>query len=120
MRKYLITPLLAIVVGIVACDTATSPDIASIGLEPGNVLGFAITPSRVLIFTGETVQLSTNAPRRQIRDNDVAWGSTDPAVAFVTPTGSVTGGQIGTATIFARLLTDTMVVATATVQVIPR
>jgi uncharacterized protein YjdB len=120
MRKFLITPLLALVVGFIACETSTSPDIASIGVTTGNAIGFAITPSRVRLLVGQTVQLSTNATKRLIRDNDVAWGSTDPAIAFVTPTGQVTGGQIGTATVFAQLLTDTMQVATATIQVVPR
>jgi len=119
MRKFLIVPLLAAVVLGVACDTATSPDIASISLGNGNITGFAISPSRVRILVGDNVQLSTNMPREQFNLN-VAWGSTDPAIAFVSPTGFVTGGQIGTATIFARLLTDTTQVATATVQVLPR
>jgi uncharacterized protein YjdB len=119
MRKFLIVPLLAAVVAAVACDTSDSPDIASVSIGNGNVSGFAISPTRVRLLVGDNVQLSTNMPREQFNLN-VAWASTDPAIAFVSPTGLVTGGQIGTATIYATLLTDTTQVATSTVQVLPR
>jgi uncharacterized protein YjdB len=120
MRRYLFTSLAAISVAVAGCDTNSSFDVSAITVRTGVTSGLTITPSRVRLNPGESIQLFSNAPHNQAGDNNIEWGSANPAVAFVTPLGVVTAGEIGTATVFVRLLVDTMQVGTATIQVVPR
>jgi hypothetical protein len=117
MRAHKIMPLVVAVVAVAACDTATSPRVAVLGQGLGfnTTRGFAITPNRVVLIPTQSVQLATNATAPQVRN--VEWRSLDPRIAFVTATGLVVGGDPGSTIIVARLLTDTTLEATASVQV---
>ena len=112
------------VIALAACDQATAPRLASLGgtVSTGggtsnNSSTLAISPNRVLLVVGQTFQLSTNASAAQ--QNQVAWSSLQPTIAAVSPSGLVTALSAGTATVVARLSSDTNQVATATVTVTP-
>src|SRR5436305_3613147 len=115
MRLHFLIPLLAAAAGASGCDSITSPRFA---LIPTLVSGFAVTPSKVRLVPGQSAQLSTNAPQQQVQNGNIEWISLSPRIAFVTPTGLVTAGDTGIATIVARVLTDTTREAVATVQVV--
>jgi uncharacterized protein YjdB len=108
---------------LAACQESTSPIIAGLGggvTEPtsnnaGSTAPFAISPNRVQLLVGGTVQLNTNAPVSL--QNQIQWSSLRSTVAAVSPSGLVTGVAVGTATITARYLFDTTRVATAVVDV---
>jgi uncharacterized protein YjdB len=108
---------------LAACDQ-TSTRIAGIGgttaLDTGNntgggVTALSISPNRVQLLVGGTVQLSTNAPFSL--QNQVQWGSLQSTVAVISPSGLVTGVAPGTATVTARYAFDTTRVASATIVV---
>ena len=102
-----------------ACGEAANPTIAGLGggsTGPGNgTSALAISPNSVQLFPGGTSQLSTNAPAAS--QNQVQWNSLQTTIATISPTGFVTALAPGTATITARLSSDTANVATATVIV---
>jgi uncharacterized protein YjdB len=108
---------------LAACQESTSPIIAGLGggvTEPtsnnaGSTAPLAISPNRVQLLVGGTVQLNTNAPVSL--QNQIQWSSLRSTVAAVSPSGLVTGVAVGTATITARYLFDTTRVATAVVDV---
>jgi hypothetical protein len=108
---------------LAACQESTSPIIAGLGggvTEPtsnnaGSTAPLAISPNRVQLLVGGTVQLNTNAPASL--QNQIQWGSVRSTVAAVSPSGLVTAVAVGTTTITARYLFDTTRVATAVVDV---
>ncbi len=107
---------------LAACEHTTSPIVAGIGgnaAPPGsvnnNVTPLLISPSRVQLIVGGTIQFTTNAPP-SLR-SQVQWSSSPSTVATVSPSGFATAVAVGTATITARYAFDTTNVSTATVDV---
>lgn len=110
------------VVALAACDQTTSSRIAGIGATTGTGSGnnggvstLSISPNRVQLLVGGTVQLSTNAPFSL--QNQVQWNSLQSTIVLVSPSGLVTGVAPGTATVTARYAFDTTRVASATIIV---
>jgi uncharacterized protein YjdB len=124
LHPALLVPVIAIT--LAACDQATAPRVASLGgtvstpggtTTSGGSSSLAISPNRVLLVVGQTFQLTTNAPAA--RQNQVSWTSQASTIAAVSPAGLVTALSPGTATIVARLSSDTNQAAAATVTVTP-
>lgn len=109
---------LAAAIGIAACDMrTTAPQLGGIGGTTATNTGTTLTisPSQVSLSVGTTAQLSTNAGSSQT--GQLQWFTSNSNVATVSGTGLVTAFAAGTATITARLLSDTAHVASATVLV---
>ncbi len=110
-------------VSLAACDTTTQR-LAGIGAggttqggntNNGGVAPLSISPNRVQLIVGGTVQLTTNAPFSLA--NQVSWSSLQSTIALVSPSGLVTAVAPGTATVTARYAFDTTRVAAATIIV---
>lgn len=72
--------------------------------DPGTPREVVITPSTLVLTTGETGQLAAEVRDEfgnAVPNSSVDWQSMDPAVASISPTGQVTGQSIGNATVGA-------------------
>jgi uncharacterized protein YjdB len=119
MRKHTVVALSFAVAWLVACDTDRTPTIAGIGggtTSAAATTEITISPSTAQIVLGGTVQLTTNVPAPL--PAQVEWLSLNPTVATVSQSGLVTGGGLGSATIRARLVSDTTKTAAAVVVVV--
>ncbi len=106
---------------LAACDTETSPSVATIGGIGGITAingreRLVISPATVTIATGSIFQLSTNAPPELLLS--LEWSSLNGNVATVSPTGTVLGQAAGTARITVRYSDDTLNFAAATITVV--
>jgi uncharacterized protein YjdB len=101
---------------VTACDGSPNPLIAGIG---GATAGgsIAVSPNQATVTTGGTIQLSTNVAAADA--NSIEWSSSASTIAAVSPSGLVTGIAAGSATIVARLATDTTQSGSATITVTP-
>jgi uncharacterized protein YjdB len=108
---------IAALTAMAACETrSTEPTVAGIGGRTvSNVSAMTISPSQVTVAVGSTVQLAANAGSGQL--GQIQWASSNTSIATVSATGLVTAFAPGTATISARLLSDTTQQATASVLV---
>jgi hypothetical protein len=117
MRRYPIA-FAAIAAGLLAaCDTSTSPQIATVttGTTSGSSQALTIAPNTANIIVGGVTQLTTNAPATQA--NLLQWSSSQPTIAATSNTGLITGIAPGTAIISARFSNDTTNIAFATIVV---
>jgi RHS repeat-associated protein len=69
------------------------------GLGGQPVKGVSITPGKLVLTTGQTGQLTKNIIPVDATNQNVAWSSSNPAVATVNATGLVTAVAPGTAVI---------------------
>ncbi|MDF9839801.1 MULTISPECIES: family 16 glycosylhydrolase [unclassified Paenibacillus] len=71
--------------------------------NPGNVAvsGVTVTPSSPQIEVGQSVQLAANVAPANATNKAVSWSVSNPAVASVNASGSVTGLAAGTVTVTA-------------------
>jgi S1-C subfamily serine protease len=75
---------------------------------PPSIVSMAITPNISVLKTGESAQLELRATFSDrttglIRSQLVTWTSNDANVLRITPSGSLTGGDVGTGVIVARI-----------------
>ena len=117
MRTHPVLILTVAIAALTACETrSTEPTVAGIGGQTiSNVSALTLSPSQVTVAVGTTVQLAASAGSGQL--GQIQWGSSNTAVATVSATGLVTAFAPGTATITARLLSDTTQQASASVLV---
>jgi uncharacterized protein YjdB len=100
---------------LAGCDLSPANRLAGVGFPTG-ATALAISPDHVTLTAGSSLQLTTNAPLAQ--QNQLQWGSSNTAVATISPSGLVNAVAAGTTTITARYSTDTTRVATAAIDVI--
>jgi hypothetical protein len=121
MRPYTLFILTAGAVAAASlsgCESTSSPVVAAVGGTTAAVNStdaLLISPGRVTVTAGTSVQLNTNAPsnlRAQVQ-----WSSSNTTVAAVSPSGLVSGIAPGSSLITARYSFDTTRVATAVVDV---
>jgi hypothetical protein len=72
-------------------------------------------PGKLTIEDGQSAKLS--ATLRNAKSRNVTWSSSNPAVATVDPTGTVTGVRNGTATVTVRMADDTTIATAVPVTV---
>jgi adhesin/invasin len=92
-------PIVALLaLAVIACSNGTSP-------KPPAATQIVITPgSPPALKSGATLQLSAqvlDASGKSVSDQDVAWHSSDPTKATVSPSGNVSGLKVGATTITA-------------------
>ena len=117
MRTGSLVCLSALTLALTACDATTSPRAAGLGTNTTGTSALVISPNVASLAVGATLQLATN--QSASGSSNIEWGSNQSLVAAVSPSGLVTAIAPGTATIIARLASDTTVSATATVTVTP-
>lgn len=112
----------AFAAAISACDQSHTPMLAGVesppagGSQNSGTPALRVFPDAAQITVGATVQLQTNAPIAL--QNRVQWRSSNPAIAVVTTSGTVTGFAPGSTTIQARYAFDTTNVALSAITVL--
>ncbi|MBW8865719.1 MAG: trypsin-like peptidase domain-containing protein [Acidobacteria bacterium] len=91
---------------------------------PPSIVSVAITPNISVLKTGETAPLELRATFSDrttglIRSQLVTWTSNDANVLRITPSGSLTGGDVGTGVIVARVAGQPELRTELQVRVVP-
>jgi hypothetical protein len=78
---------------------------AEIQILPLPVARIAVEPSVSAMVVGQSLTLRAKpyAGNDDVRDDPVSWSSDNPAVVAVAPSGRVTAGRAGTATVVAKV-----------------
>ncbi len=82
---------------------------------PVPVSSVAISPAQIALGCGETARLKAELSPSDATDTKITWTSSDPSIASVTRTGSVTGLSVGTCTITAETSNGRQAVSNVTV-----
>jgi hypothetical protein len=111
--------LLALAAVASACETSSTPAIATLGPAgfAATVAPLSISPAFIRIPMGTSMPLAVNATPELA--NEVDWASLSPLIVTVDATGVVTGLSVGVATVQARFAFDFTNTAIATVEVTP-
>lgn len=130
MRLHPLITLMLAASALAACDLSTSPTIAGLGGGTGPIGGggttggstggttssITVLPNQAQLVVGGSVQLSTNAPLAL--QSQIQWGSLQPTIVAVSPSGLATAVAPGSAVIVARFAFDTTQTGSATITVI--
>jgi Big-like domain-containing protein len=130
MRLHPLVTLMLAGSALAACDQAASPTIAGLGGAgtgpitggggaggtSGTTSSITVLPNTAQLIVGGSVQLSTNAPLAL--QSQIQWGSLQPAIVAVSPSGLATAVAPGTAVIVARFAFDTTQTGSATITVV--
>lgn len=98
------------------------PGLHIVRSESGGLVGSSevciqVLPGSLQLYTGNSSQLTAYVTPWNLSDRDVTWTSSDPQVASVSASGTVTAHKAGTATITAAAKADPSKTASCTVQV---
>ncbi len=119
MNKKILLLLPALAMVLAGCNKKTTPSSTPTSSEDTTVAveSITVTPKTLDLEMEQTAQLTATIKPITVLDKDVIWSSSNPAVASVNASGTVTAIEKGEAVITAKANADQTKTDTCTVKV---